>query len=292
MTRARLIVVASVLAVLGTASQAYARRGIPIPIVWGSGEKMTDLGELPPEVSEALAEELGGTVNVAFLNERAHVFYCDLWTWNGRHVVRSGDSYWEPDADAWQQLIEGDPSSKYGTPILYRFPLLPTLIVVVIAGVVIRKRFFKTEEEKLEALMNDARYQKAVESIFGTDGDEESDVMVTTLDDQKFMAAKNQLIADGVAADVADKNLRKLTDAILLNTNAQIDAYLELASQLDEQEEWDKSAEVYTQVIASLPDGDERKARAQERLASVNEKRPADAAAEDDAEEGDVREPE
>ena len=261
-----------VLGTCGITSDAHARRGIPIPIVWGTGEKLTKIDDLPPEVSRAVAEELGTEVTVAFLHERAHLFWLDLWTWNGRHVLHSDNKYWEPGPTEWRNMIGGEPSAKYGKPILYRIPLLPALLTVVVVGYVMRKQFFKTEHEKLQVLMNDKRYQRAIQTIFDESGDEGSPKAITTLSEQRFLTAKNQLIGEGIVAHTADSNLRKIVDAILANTNSQIDAYLELASQLDQQGDCDKSADIYYQVISSLPDDDERKPYAQDCLTSVREK--------------------
>jgi hypothetical protein len=262
----------------GMTADDHARGGIPIPIVFGHDEEMTEMGDLPPEKSRAVAEELGTQVTVAFLYERVQLYYLDLWTWNGRHVLHSGDRYWEPDSTGWQNMIGGEPSAKYGKPILYRIPLLSALLVVVVIGYVMRKQFFKTDQEQLEALMNDKRYQRSIETIFGKSSGEESAEAITTLDEQRFLNAKNQLIGGGVAAHTAEANLRKIADAILANTNSTIDAYLRLASQLDQQGEWDKSAAVYSQVISSLPDADDRKVYARNCLTSANEKRSANAA--------------
>lgn len=250
-----------------------AHGGIPIPIIWGSGEKMTEMGELPPDVSTAVANELETRVTVAFLHERAHLFYLDIWTWNGRYVLHSGDQYWELDSDQWRDLIGEDPSEKYSKPFLYKVPLLPVLIGLVAIAYVVRKRFFKTEEEKLQLLLKDVRYQKALELIFGREDEtSDSDQPATTLDEQKFLSAKTQLIGEGVPAHLAESNLRKLVTAIIASTNEELDEYLEVASQLEAAEEWDKSAEVYRQLISLLPDSDVRKLQAQECLTNLERK--------------------
>jgi hypothetical protein len=135
--------------VSGITADAQARRGIPIPIVWGSGEKMTEMGELPPELSRGIAEKTGNQVTVAFLYERTHVLYLDVWTWNGRHVIHSGNNYWQPDSTQWRDMIGEDPSAKYGKPILYRIPLLPALLVVLILGNMVRQRFFNRDPDPI-----------------------------------------------------------------------------------------------------------------------------------------------
>lgn len=272
------VLVFSSVLVCGTVTDVHAGRGIPIPIVWGSSEKMTELGELPPEAAGLIREELGESVTVAFLYERTHVFYGDLWTWNGRYVLHSGDKYWELNASQWKQLIGTNPSAMYGKPILYRIPLLSTLILITIFGYVAGKQWFKSDQETLTELMGDKRYQESIEILFGEENDEESATVATSLDEQKFMKAKDQLISGGVHAQTAEANLRRIAETILTKTNARIDAYLELASQLDHQGDWKESADVYSQVIGSLPDTDDRKAYARNCLASIMEKQAANAA--------------
>ena len=82
-------------------SVSYARRGIPIPVIWGHGEKISKMGDLHPVVREAVTSELGHDVSVGFLYNHFHIFYADLWTWNGRHVLYRGDQYWEVDDTQW-----------------------------------------------------------------------------------------------------------------------------------------------------------------------------------------------
>ena len=79
------------LAVWGTILETHASLRIPILIVSGHEEEITEMGELSPEVSTAVAEEIGTDLTLDFIHERTHVFWLDLWTWNGRHVLHSGD---------------------------------------------------------------------------------------------------------------------------------------------------------------------------------------------------------
>lgn len=248
---------------------AYARRGVPIVVFWGSGEKMTEMGDLPAEVAQSAKDELGMPVTVGFLHEHAHVFWLDLWTWNGRHVLYSGENYWEPDPITWRQMLGSDPSSTYGKPLLYRIPSLMAVIGVVGVGYWSRRRFFKTEQEKLEALFKDQRYQRSLETIFGESEGGKGQLAATEIDEQKFLRAKRGLIGKGIDADTAEINLRKLAEVVVASTNAEIDGALRLASEMDQQGESAKSAEIYEQIIALLPGDDERRAYAQNHLASV-----------------------
>lgn len=135
------------------------------------------------------------------------------------------------------------------------------------------------------ALLEDERYQKVLEMIFGKQ-DVPDDTVVTSIDQRRFMAAKNHLIAECVTVDAAEANLRRPADGICANTNALIDSHLDLASQLDQEGKWGDSAHVYSELIVSLPDGDDRKARARLCLASLDAKR-TDSGQRDDGAKGE-----
>ena len=57
-------------------SQALAQ----IPMLWGSGEALSEVGELPDNVAAPVNGEFGANVSVGFLYQRFHIFWCDLWT--------------------------------------------------------------------------------------------------------------------------------------------------------------------------------------------------------------------
>ena len=109
MKRAFLFLFVSAFGVCTFPSQAGA---IPIPIIWGSGDKLTEMGDLPPEAAATMSQALGAPVKVAFIYERVHIYYGDLWTWNGRHVLSSGNNIWELKPEQWQRLIEAGMSRK------------------------------------------------------------------------------------------------------------------------------------------------------------------------------------
>jgi len=84
---------------------AATSHAVSIPISFGHGEKVTELGKLPPEVHQVVAQQLGANVSVGFLFDRFHIHYVDLWTWNGRHVLYDVYRYLALDAEQWQQYI-------------------------------------------------------------------------------------------------------------------------------------------------------------------------------------------
>ena len=209
-----LFLVVFMLTFWGTAQDAHARRGIPIPIIWGHGEKMTEMGELPPEASSNVPGELGTRVTVAFLHERVHVFFVDLWTWNGRHVLHSTDTYWEPDSTAWRQMIGGEPSTKYGKPLLYRIPLLPALLIVTVVGYFGCKHFVKTDQEKLEDLLNDKRFQSTIDT--SDDGAMEDAYRIAAEQMKRHVGdweIRSSLIKAGLDEQSAARIMRDLSNA-------------------------------------------------------------------------------
>lgn len=111
-------------------SITYAGRGIPIPVIWGHGETVAMLGKLEVEVYEAFVQKEGRDLRVGYLYSRFHIFYVDLWTWNGRYVLSDGTQYLEPDESQWRQLLGNSVHRLFNKPFGYRYP--PGAIVLVV----------------------------------------------------------------------------------------------------------------------------------------------------------------
>lgn len=253
--------------VCGFAESAQARGRIPI--VYGSGEELTDVGELPPPVASEVAAELGHSVKVAFLYSRAHLWWLDVWTWNGHHVLRSGDRYWDLPPEAWQRMLGEPPAKMYGTPLRYRFPILPVGLGLLLAGWGVTARFFKSDEDKLAALSHDKRYQQALATLFATDDPSEPKRGVTRIDEQRFARARTDLIGQGVDPEAAETNLRKLAEVLVARVNAEANASLAVARKLDQCGNLHKSVEAYTALAAWLPLDDERQTEVCSRLTEL-----------------------
>ncbi|MBL8817082.1 MAG: hypothetical protein JNL58_13725 [Planctomyces sp.] len=256
------IVVSSLSAFADTASA-----GIPIPILYGDGEEIKDVGEVPPEVARSLADELGAQVRVGFLYHRFHIFWLDAWTSNGRHVLYSGDKYWTPTSSEWPNIIGGDPAEKFGIPLLYRIPPILGILSCVLVLWVVAEVSMKSDVQKLNKLLNDKRYRKSIEIMFGASS---SGKLVTKLHEDRWQRAMDYLLGEGISHSIAEKNLRVLVGWVLENTNQQIDRMFEAASMHEQQGEWETCAAIYSQLISSLPDDDERVPYAQNCLAAAN----------------------
>ncbi|MFM8221726.1 MAG: hypothetical protein ACKOJF_22680, partial [Planctomycetaceae bacterium] len=108
---------------------------------------------------------LGHSVKVAFLYSRAHFCWLDVWTWNGRHVLRSGDRYWDVRPEGWQLMLGEQPAKLYGTPLRYRFPILPVGLGLLLAGGWVKERFFKAEQQQLALMFNGSWCGKVVATL-------------------------------------------------------------------------------------------------------------------------------
>lgn len=175
-------------------------------VVWGSGEALVDVGELPSDVAAEVNLELEADVTVAFLYEYAHLFFLDVWSWDGKYVLRDGHSYWELDDTQWRELLAGGSVEQFDKPFLYQFPLFPTLVALVFAGWMVWVKLLMTEDQWLRSLLEDDRYYQAAEMmLFAEDGS-----VLMELDEQRLEAAKQLLERLGVGGRKAERDLRRM----------------------------------------------------------------------------------
>ena len=137
-----------------------------IPIIYGHGETIADLGSLPPDVAEDIRKEIGQEVSVGYMFNRFHIYHGDLWTWNGRHVLYHGDRYWALDDAQWREILGTSVEAKYGKPLRYRFPIGLTVLVTVLFLWIVGPRLIPNPQRKLQKLFEDARYTAALETVF------------------------------------------------------------------------------------------------------------------------------
>jgi len=225
-----------------------------IPIIWGHGESVTHLGKLPSEAQRAVARDLGMDVSVGYLYSHCHLYYADLWTWNGRHVLYNGDKYWTPDDAGWQQLLGDSVESKYGKPFLYRFPLAILLICAVISAYGFRPIFFPSTAERLKRLHLNPAYMAAIETVFPAD----KYPLRTDYDEHDFEQAIESLTAAGISAAKARKNLRLLADEMIFQRTTQIATVYQIAEQLAAIGQTAEAISHLEQLAANLPPTDPR----------------------------------
>jgi hypothetical protein len=137
-----------------------------IPIVYGWGEEVTYVKPLPPGVREQARNELGHDAAIGFLYSRFHIFWLDLWTWGGRHVLYADQKYWDPGERGWEELLGKEETAKLSAPILYRFPLGFTILVAIVGGATVWSVLFPSRIARGQRLLKDERYQKALKIYF------------------------------------------------------------------------------------------------------------------------------
>jgi hypothetical protein len=209
----RILCTSAFLLVAFAPDPAYAqRRGIPIPVVFGWGEAIDRVGELPESVREEVRRELGTDVSIGYHYQRAHVFWLSFWTWDGGHVLYQGDRYWKLGPAEWGQLLGSRGAETLDTPLLYRFPLgLDILAGLVVIGIV-RSRLFPSAQERARRLLKQSCYREALELYArhvlppeGGEAPEEGD----PVDPEAALAnAVNHLCDRGIPPDEAARNMQ------------------------------------------------------------------------------------
>ena len=203
------------LVLVGVTSFCNEAQAKGIPIFFGWGETISHVRDLPSEVKQEARQELGRDVAVGFKYNRFHIFWLDIWTWGGSHVLYSGDDFWEPTPTGWKELLGGEGSASLGKPFLYRFPLgltlLGSVVVVAVLGKTIGSRLFPSEETCVRRLLKDKRYREAVRryeqkvsppgGLSRIEGSEEGDPKAA------FAGAVEYLRSQGVPTAEAEENL-------------------------------------------------------------------------------------
>ncbi|MFM8252338.1 MAG: hypothetical protein ACKOBW_12135 [Planctomycetota bacterium] len=261
---------------LGLCSNAQAQRIPRIPRIrfnngnnanndlWHQGPRLVVYEKVPVELATKVMA-VQGTTEVAFAYEQYDLMGWSLWTRQGHHILLvNGRQHIEPREDQWRSLIGGLPATKYGKPFWYRVQVWPLIISLFVAYKVTRRFVFSTKQEKIQRLRRDRRYQQALEVVFGSEEGDET--LVTRLDDQRYQAAKNVLLDQGVSPNKADTNLQMLVNAELEVNNHQIDQEFQTGKALEERERWEDCVEHYAGLVQRISRDDDRRSLADERL--------------------------
>lgn len=106
---------------LGITGVAEAGKGF---IVWGRGEHIKDCGALPGTVRDRLAGLDPGVarLRIGYLYDSFDIFWLETWTWNGRHVLYVGDSYYDLKGELLEAFAAAGGKEHLYVPLGYRVP--------------------------------------------------------------------------------------------------------------------------------------------------------------------------
>jgi hypothetical protein len=153
-----------ILLITFTPNVAQARRGgIPIPIIFGSGEEIDRVGDLPDDVKEQIPSEMGPGVSIGFHYHRFHIYWLNLWTWDGQHVLYQGDRYWKLGPADWEKLLGSPGSRALGKPFFYRFPMGIDILGGLAVLWFLWSTFLPSDRARAEKLLSDERYLDALQ---------------------------------------------------------------------------------------------------------------------------------
>jgi len=191
-------------------------------IIYGHGEKMAYVGDLPKPLWQSnigpLDPKLGMNPSVGYLYKRFHIFWCDLWTWGGRHVLYSGDNCWEPAPADWEELLGKGEREKLGKPFLYRFPLGLIVLGALAISAGLAKALIAGDGARARTLLADVRYKEALRLLVReTPPDGSSEAVQTNrmaAQEEAFAAAVNYLVDHGVPAHKAHANLQLILNVL------------------------------------------------------------------------------
>ena len=101
----------AVLLLLASSSSVYARA-----IIYGWGERIVLVGDLPPDVRAQIRQETQQDVAIGFCYRYWYLFAdgFDFWRWNGRYVVYGNNKYWNFTDDELLELAHNLPFGRFG----------------------------------------------------------------------------------------------------------------------------------------------------------------------------------
>jgi hypothetical protein len=179
------------------------------------GDSIAHVGDLPAATAAQIRQEIGKDLAVGFKYSYAGVFWLDFWTWGGEYCLFEDMNYDPLTPDKAAELL-GISTSQLGRPWQYNYPL--GLIILIAIGVIAlaAKLLIKTDAQRGKALLQDARYIKALEvfqqaasksdTAAEANSSEQIEAM-TQSHDRAVAAAVDYLQSQGIDATTARNNL-------------------------------------------------------------------------------------
>lgn len=189
--------------------EAQAGRGV---LLITSGDSITDVGELNPEVKEEIEQELGPGVKVGYYYEQFGLFFVEFWSWDGKFVLYKDDNYWELPEEAMTTAAGVSSLDELKVPWTYTIPpgiIVTVVLVIAFVGWKLVAGGSDEDEDELEDMegmsnaAGDPRYQAAL-ALYGQHAQYPHE--------QRFEWAVQQLVQQGVPDHEARANLQQLLE--------------------------------------------------------------------------------
>lgn len=129
--------------------QAFEEAGRGIPIIFGGGEDLSFVRELPPKGKKYAAGKYPKSAKVGIKYNVFHIFFVNIWTWNGQYILYDDNGFAEPSAAEWTKLLGKGGTKKLSKPFFYRFPPGAIVLGVLILGFLGLMFLVKTDEPTL-----------------------------------------------------------------------------------------------------------------------------------------------
>lgn len=130
------------------------------------GDTISEIGPIKDQkILQSKDPKTGrGVSRVGYMYSYAGVYWLDIWTWGGKWVFYNSKEdknvYLVKKEEAAQALgVSPDDLSR---PFWYRFPSLLMILIIGVALLIPIAMFSKSDEQKLKELLEDPRYQQAL----------------------------------------------------------------------------------------------------------------------------------
>jgi hypothetical protein len=187
-------------------------------LVYNHGEDIVEIGNVVEEEKSAVQEATGKDVAVGYIHNAFGLFWLNIWTWDGRFCLYTGDQYWEIEPEQAAMLLNV-PVDSLQKPLFYRFPPGLIVLLAIAAFYITSKSLQAVKGKKVQALFEDTRYQRALE-MFGERTKErpevsETDVERGTRTEKALEEAVVYLRGEGIPDEEARQNLTTLINVII-----------------------------------------------------------------------------
>ena len=205
------------------------------------GETVKYVADLPDEMAERIFKIHKRNLAVGYKYSAFGIFWLDLWTWDGEHCLFDGDDIFKVDEKQFEQ-IAGKPKSQFSKPWYYTFPpgllVIAGIFAVSIPFIMKANARDKALQAKFEELIDDSRYQQALEILTKEDAQPEAEATdesfpvlsdessppekePETPTDEPFENAVQYLVDNGIDRDEAKENLILIVSFLAAQAEAE-----------------------------------------------------------------------